>query len=368
MLILYRITQEEKYLDFCLGFVKDWENADIMPGLIANTLNKTPIAKWYDNPKWAKVYEMMSCFDGLIELHRVTGDEKYLTVCKNFYELAFYNPFLASSYKDGMWGARGARTHGRHITVDEQAKFKHNHCCVNNMPRGYMNMAEACVMQSADAIYINLYTEVNATLNNGTTVVISGDYLANSSAKIEIDFKDNSPCDVKLRIPQWSDKNTVVADGVTYSPETGYFTVKPQNNKCVIKVQFDNEIKIIEKDCHKEYTPTEKQIYKWTYKNTPAECTEDMLIKENRCILQKGAVLLCRTKLIGNTEEEMFDGNQIDTSYKCTYKQVKPSDGINIQFDITLKNEYNEMVTKVCDYASGTNMKFDDMRTFSIFF
>ena len=225
---------------------------------------------------WAllEVYEMMSCFDGLIELHRVTGDEKYLTVCKNFYELAFYNPLLASSYKDGMWGARGARTHGRHITVDEQAKFKHNHCCVNNMPRGYMNMAEACVMQSADAIYINLYTEVNATLKDGTTVVISGDYLANSSAKIEIDFKDNSPCDVKLRIPQWSDKNTVVADGVTYSPETGYFTVKPQNNKCVIKVQFD----------------------------------------------------------------------------------------------ITLKNEYNEMVTKVCDYASGTNIKFDDMRTFSIFF
>ena len=427
MLILYRLTENEGYLSFCLDFVADWENADIMPGLIANTLNKTPIAKWYNNPKWAKVYEMMSCFDGLIELHRVTGDEKYLTVCKNFYELAkateqnvlysvghndeflegsyhinavtepcdvihwmricfelfsltgdakymdsfelaFYNPFLASSYKDGKWGARGARTHGRHITVDEQAKFKHNHCCVNNMPRGYMNMAEACIMQSADAIYINLYTETKATLKDGTTVEVSGDYLANSSAKIEIDFKDNTPYDVKLRIPQWSSKNTVVADGVAYSPESGYFTVKPQNNKCVIDVQFDNEIKVIEKDAHKEYIPDEKQIYKWTYKNTPAECTEDMLIHENRCILQKGAVLLCRTKLIGNTEEEMFGNKPIDTSYKCTYQQVAPQKGINLQFNITLENGTDTIKTTVCDYASGTNMKFEDMHTFNIFF
>jgi len=426
MLILYRITEAEKYLSFCLAFVKDWEDATIMPGLIANSLNKIPISKWYDHPKWAKVYEMISCFDGLIELYRVTGEEKYLTACKNFYELAkdtelnvlhsvgfndeflnaksninavtepcdvihwmrichelfsltgdakymdsfelaFYNPFLASSYKDGMWGARGARSHGRHITVDEQAKLKNNHCCVNNMPRGYMNMAETCVMTSENAIYINLYTEADITLQNGTKISIDGDYLADSSAKINIDFMDNSPCEIKLRIPSWSDKNKVTVGAREYSPESGYFTVTPKENT-IIEIQFDNSIKIIEKDAHTNIPITDTQIRKWTYLNTIAECTEDMLIDENRCILQKGAILLCRTKLIGNTEEEMFNSKPIDASYKCTFEKTKPADGINIQFDIKLKNEYNKIVTKVCDYASGTNMIFDDMHTFSIFF
>lgn len=428
MLILYRITEDEKYLLFCLDFVKDWENTDIMPGLIANTLSKKPLGKWYDfDIKWAKAYEMMSCFDGLVELYRVTGTEKYLEACKSFYdivienelnplysvafndefrdakfnvnaitepcdvihwmrvchelftltgdakymdsfELAFYNPFLASSYKDGMWGARGARGQGRHLSVNAQAGMKHNHCCVNNMPRGYMNMAETCVMTSDKSIYINLYTEAEITLENGTKIAIDGDYLADSSAKITVDFGSNAPCEIKLRIPAWSKENKAISNRKEYNPESGYFAVLPTESKTVIEVEFDSSIKIIHIDAHKELPEDEWKLKRWVSANTPGEGDPAIFLYDNRCILQKGAVLLCRTKLIGNTEEEMFGNKLIDTSYKCTFTKSKPTEGVNVQLDITLENEYNKIVTKVCDYASGTNMIVDDMRYFSIYF
>lgn len=427
MLILYRITENEKYLSFCLDFSTDWENADLMPGLIANTLNKKRIGNWYEGPKWAKAYEMMSCFDGLIELYRITGEEKYLTSCKNFYELAnqtelnslynvgyndeflnakfninaitepcdiihwmrichelfaltgdvkyldsfelaFYNPFLASSFKDGLWGARGARSHGRHLYAITQAKLKNNHCCVNNMPRGYMNMVETCVMTSKDTIYINFYSDFSAVLENGIKITVEGDYLADSFAKINVGFSDNAPCEINLRIPSWSEKNKVTVDGCSYNPGSGYFKVLPKNKTTDIEVQFDNDIKIIEMDSYKDIPDTEIQNGRWTSLGSVSECSEDMLIDDNRCILQKGALLLCRTKLIGNTQEEMFGSHLIDKSYKCTYTRVNPIDGINVQFDITLENDSDKITTKVCDYASGTNMKSDDMYMFSIYF
>ena len=77
MLILYRITEDEKYLKFCKGVADRWENSDIMPGLIANSLSGKRIREWYpDSDLWAKAYEMMSCYDGLLELYRVTGKEE----------------------------------------------------------------------------------------------------------------------------------------------------------------------------------------------------------------------------------------------------------------------------------------------------
>lgn len=131
-----------------------------------------PIHEWYpSSERWAKAYEMMSCLDGLLELYRVTGVERYFTAVSNLYtllceneqnrlysvgfndifahaseypqlpvralrrdtldaarhelyrlsgdvkyidsfELAFYNPFLAGVFSGGKWGARAVRSAG----------------------------------------------------------------------------------------------------------------------------------------------------------------------------------------------------------------------------------------------------------------
>ena len=144
------------------------------------------MAEWYPGDTWAKAYEMMSCLDGLLELYRVTGTEKYFAAVRAMYdllvkyelnplfsvgfndqfssanrqingitepcdvihwmrvcyelftltgeskymdsfELAYYNAFLAGSFKDGRWGARGVRSHGRHL-VEHQLRLKYSHC------------------------------------------------------------------------------------------------------------------------------------------------------------------------------------------------------------------------------------------------
>ena len=219
MLLLYRITENKRYLDFCLKIAADWERPDgHIPNLIANALSGRPLHAWYPRPQtWGKVYELLSCLDGLLELYRVTGTEKYLTAVSTLHDLlkqyegntlfsvgfndifangaalinscsepcdvihwmrvnyelftltgkaeylddfekAFLNPFLAASFEDGKWGARAVRVLGRHMAVTGQSSMKYSHCCVNNMPRGYINACQAFVMTGNDGVYVNLYT------------------------------------------------------------------------------------------------------------------------------------------------------------------------------------------------------------------
>ena len=90
LLILYRYTDETRYLDFVLEIVKEWEREDgAIPNLINNALSGRPVHTWYPKSEtWAKAYETMSCLDGLLELYRVTGEVKYLeppNPCTVFY-------------------------------------------------------------------------------------------------------------------------------------------------------------------------------------------------------------------------------------------------------------------------------------------
>ena len=89
MLILYRLTADKKYLDFSIATAAVWEREDgKWPNLIANSLKGIPVHLWYDESEgWAaKAYEMMSCFDGLCELYRITGDAHLLEATERFWE------------------------------------------------------------------------------------------------------------------------------------------------------------------------------------------------------------------------------------------------------------------------------------------
>ncbi len=80
---MYNLTGEQKYLDFASyivdsGVIYD-EGVNIFDIAYKNELplHKYPITK---------AYEMMSCFEGLIEYYRVTGIEKWKTATINFAE------------------------------------------------------------------------------------------------------------------------------------------------------------------------------------------------------------------------------------------------------------------------------------------
>jgi hypothetical protein len=81
MLQLYRFTKDQKYLDFSKQIVGEWETPE-GPQLISkasvDVSKRFPKPKsWYSPEQGQKAYEMMSCYEGLLELYRITGHSAY---------------------------------------------------------------------------------------------------------------------------------------------------------------------------------------------------------------------------------------------------------------------------------------------------
>ena len=439
LLILYRLTGNERYLEFATDFVSRWEDPENMPGLVANSISGRPVSEWFPECEiWAKAYETMSCFDGIVELYRITGNEAYLNASKAFFdiivkhesnilfsvgfndhfcdaaydlncssepcdvihymrlayelllltgdavymnkfELAASTPLLASAFKDGLWGARALRGQGRHQVARMQAKLSHNHCCVNNMPRGLLNMAEAALMTDGEALYVNLYNELDAEITVGATrvrVCISGDYLASSEASVSLHF-DGEAVPVKLHIPSYSKHSEVDIGGVTKTVRAGYFTVYPRSERETVNVRFDNSVELLAVSSENERGNIDWKIDHWVCRSFGTaganvdyvSSDPDLYISGKATVLRKGAILLCRSKLIGSTEEEMFGERRLDETYKCIdCKRIHTAENVNIEFMLTFSNGKDTLKYHVADYASATNMMTEDKRFFSIYF
>ncbi|HVX65408.1 MAG TPA: beta-L-arabinofuranosidase domain-containing protein [Bryobacteraceae bacterium] len=84
MVLLYRRTNDERYLRFAEYIVSRWSSRK-GPRLVESALAGIPAGRRFPRPeKWftwengEKAYEMMSCYAGLVELYRETGREKWL--------------------------------------------------------------------------------------------------------------------------------------------------------------------------------------------------------------------------------------------------------------------------------------------------
>ena len=435
MLMLYRHTGDKKYLDLCVKTAENWDREDgAIPNLIANARTGKPIHEWYPNSElWAKAYEMMSCLDGLVELYRVTGTEKYLTAVKQIqklleenelntvfsvgyndifahasaeqnaitepcdvihwmrvnyelfkltgdvkymdhFERAYLNPFLAASFRDGGWGARCVRTSGRQM-IAHQCTYEHNHCCVDNMPRGYMNAAEAAVMAFDGGIYINLFTEHEAvlTLSDGTNVnvVISGDYARKSWACIDIDVSEGRNKLLRIRIPGWSKVNKVKACGAEYAPEAGSYLEIPLKSGCV-EVEFDAEAHLVEYHGDVEKLPDDDwRIRRWcNHVEDPfgakGAVPKEYMTWEKRCFVMKGPLMLARSKQVGETEASMFGGKPVkaaDSTISLAHMQY---DDVWTAWDAEITTPDGIITAKLCDYASCADEILEDPAFFSI--
>lgn len=83
---LYKRTGDKRYLDFAQWIVASWETPD-GPKLLSKA--DVPVALrtgytdvWYGRKNGRKAYEMMSCYEGLLELYKVTGKAEYLDAVK----------------------------------------------------------------------------------------------------------------------------------------------------------------------------------------------------------------------------------------------------------------------------------------------
>ena len=225
MVYLYRRSGKKIYLDFAKYIVEQWETPD-GPKLISNALSGIPVSERFPHPSvwWSyengqKAYEMMSCYDGLLELYRITGEASYLksvemavrniieseiniagsgTAYECFYhgaryqtepayhtmetcvtmtwmklcfsllkltenslyadqiEKSAYNALLASLKGDGSQIAKYSPLGGLKHAGENQCNMPIN-CCSANGPRAFLMLPRYVVMGGTGEVVINMY-------------------------------------------------------------------------------------------------------------------------------------------------------------------------------------------------------------------
>src|SRR5262249_31901920 len=78
MVLLYRATGEQRYLNFARLIVDRWES-EKGPRLVSALSAGGPVIQVAD----PKAYEMLACLVGLCELYRATGEARYLNPVLN---------------------------------------------------------------------------------------------------------------------------------------------------------------------------------------------------------------------------------------------------------------------------------------------
>ena len=99
MVLLYRLTGEPRYLEFCKYLLRAWEQPN-GPKIISTLLT----AKRVDKVANGKAYEMLSCLNGALEYYRtVGGDRQILDACLNAWQDIVNNRLYltgAASYRE----------------------------------------------------------------------------------------------------------------------------------------------------------------------------------------------------------------------------------------------------------------------------
>ncbi len=260
---LFQRTGDTRYLEFAKYIVARWETSD-GPKLITAALAGVPVSERFPHPStwWSyengqKAYEMMSCYDGLLELYRITGEAtclkavemavrdiidneiniagsgsafecwykgtKYQTeptyhtmetcvtmtwmkLCQNLLritgnpvyadeiEKSTYNALLASLKYDGTQIAKYSPLGGIRHQGEEQCGM-HINCCNANGPRAFMMLPRFAVMKSPGELYINLYSRSEFSISLNPKNRISVDQITDYpvSDKIEININPEKP-------------------------------------------------------------------------------------------------------------------------------------------------------------------------------
>lgn len=223
---LYMRTGNERYLDFAEEIVRQWETPE-GPQLISKASVPVgqrfakPAENWYGWEQGQKAYEMMSCYEGLLELYRITGKESYKKAAEQTWqsitdteiniagsgaameawfsgkkiqhvpiahyqetcvtvtwikfnqqllrltgeskyadaiEWAYYNALLGAMRPDGSDWAKYTPLSGQRLPGSEQCGMGLN-CCNASGPRGLFTIPLTAVMSSNEGLNINFYME-----------------------------------------------------------------------------------------------------------------------------------------------------------------------------------------------------------------
>jgi len=401
IVMLYETTGNGKYLDFAAEMLPDWDRADGMhPNFFRNAKLPKRLHEWYPEPwVWAKSYEFMSCVDGLVEYYRATGDRRcletavairdnlaasdlnpfggvgfgdkligapqycnglnevcdiihwirlnvdlFLTTGESKYmdsvELAYFNGYLAGIWRGGAFGPFFIRGHGRHTEQRGQCGYAYNHCCVNNLPRTFLDVASVAVTRDRKGVFhVNLYQDATVSLD-GVTFEISGNYPVDRVVSVRV---SDPSAKVEFRRPEWCPKMDVVRrDGTAL-------------------VSFDMNPRVIDRlDTVPALNAKDDKL--WAYRCYPdqrgnADCTASYRTTPAAQVMW-GPLVLAKSRIIGNTKAEVDDPFTVNGKGYAVKATPLKSDGTTWglwNLELTKPGE-RSVVVRACDFGSGTDV------------
>ncbi len=260
MVLLYRATNDQRYLDFARLIVDRWES-EKGPKLVSALSAGRPVNQVAD----AKAYEMLSCLVGLCELYRATGETRYLNPVLNAWldiingqllitgsgssaehwtEAKQYpssaNDKVAETCVTVSWiqlNQQLLRLTGQARYADELEKTFYNHlaaaqrpdgaqwcyftahdgkkpyqaeqnCCTSSGPRAWAMLPTFAYQTTNDGIVVNFFTPSTAfiKLDNGRTVTIKQEtnYPVEGRVTLTVTVPEPLKFSLRVRVPVWS--------------------------------------------------------------------------------------------------------------------------------------------------------------------
>ena len=433
LVMLYEETGDRRYLDYAAEMLSDWDRADGMaPNFFRNAKKDQPLHTWYPTPeKWAKSYEFMSCVDGLLEYYRVTGDRRCLetaqairdnlaateanplgsvgygdkfvgaTKCVNALneicdvihwirlnvdlflitgdekhldsiETAYFNAYLAGIWRGGRSGpffVRGnCRNHGQ-----GQCGMAHQNCCVNNLPRTFMDMASTVVTRdAAGAYHVNFYADATAELDGvrfeisgnypvGNVVTVKGERVKGERVKGErVKGERVKGMEVRFHKPAWcKDMKVSGGDGLW----TIVFDMNPRLVERVCAADPRNaksEDNWICKRYREYWSPDVNRDLQAAYRTTDA------------AQVMWGPLVLTKTRLLPETPRALVrdESSVVGKGYSVKVTPMKPEADVWGQWRVELTKPGAPTISvRAADYASGTDLPVcENADLFSIWF
>jgi DUF1680 family protein len=273
MVLLYRLTGEPRYLEFCQYILRAWEQPN-GPKIVSTLLS----AKRVDKVGNGKAYEMLSCLNGTLELYRTTGQPDLLQACLNAWQDIVDNRLYitgAASYGElfhddfdlpnvnnvgetcvtvtwlqfnaqllrltgearfaeqlehvvlnQLLGAQkcDGSAWGYYVQMEGKKPYSSTldgHCCLSSGPRGVALIPTFAITTDPEGVVVNLYDTATAALNLNQTPVkirINSLYPSQDQVRLSIDPAAEKDFALKLRIPTWCHDSSIEINHQTVSP------------------------------------------------------------------------------------------------------------------------------------------------------
>jgi DUF1680 family protein len=285
MVLLYRLTGESRYLDFCKYILRAWEQPN-GPKIISTLLT----LKRVDKVGNGKAYEMLSCLNGALEYYRTVGEPQILQACLNAWQdivdnrlyitgAASYGELFHDNYDlpnvdnvgetcvtvtwlqfnaqllrltgearfaeqlehvvlNQLFGAQrcDGSAWGYYVQMEGKKPYSSTldgHCCLSSGPRGVALIPTFAWTTDVDGVVVNLYNAGTArlTLHGQTQVSLKTDSLfpGENHVRITVEPVAKTSFVMKLRIPAWCQNAVVAVNGKklpTQCKDDGYMHIE----------------------------------------------------------------------------------------------------------------------------------------------